>query len=175
MALFSLILFVFATAGTPGPNNTIAMASGASFGLRRTLPIIGGVNLGFPLLIVLIGVGLRQALARWPVILDVLRPAGVLYLLYADLQRRDGHAARRLADPRPHRDLALAERVARRRAVVLGCEAARSRRDRIGKMRPRPEMRGLAGPCSSACRPGQDPVLARNPRCRYLGIVWSAP
>lgn len=82
VALLSLILFVFATAGTPGPNNTIAMAAGASFGFRRTLPIIAGVNLGFPLLILLVGVGLGQALERWPVILDVLRPLGVLYLLY---------------------------------------------------------------------------------------------
>ncbi|WP_261625088.1 LysE family translocator [Nesterenkonia marinintestina] len=82
MTLLSLILFVFATAGTPGPNNTIAMASGATFGLRRSWRLIAGVNVGFPTMIVLVGVGLGQVLERWPVILDVLRPIGILYLLY---------------------------------------------------------------------------------------------
>ncbi|MDO5493245.1 MAG: LysE family transporter, partial [Nesterenkonia sp.] len=37
---------------------------------------------GFPTMIVLVGVGLGQVLEQWPVILDVLRPIGILYLLY---------------------------------------------------------------------------------------------
>ncbi|MDR8019637.1 LysE family translocator [Nesterenkonia aerolata] len=82
MTLLSLVLFVFATAGTPGPNNTIAMASGATFGLRRTIPTIAGVNIGFPTMIILVGIGLGQVLEQWPVILDVLRPIGIIYLLY---------------------------------------------------------------------------------------------
>ncbi|MDZ5077098.1 LysE family translocator [Nesterenkonia sp. HG001] len=82
MTILSLILFALATAGTPGPNNTIAMASGATYGLRRTVPAIVGVNIGFPVMVVLVGLGLGQALAQWPVILDVLRPIGIAYLLY---------------------------------------------------------------------------------------------
>ncbi|GAA1822811.1 LysE family translocator [Nesterenkonia flava] len=82
MQLLSLMLFVVAGAGTPGPNNTIVMASGASFGFRRTLPAVLGVNVGFPVMIVLVGLGLGQVLAQWPVVLDVLRPIGVAYLLW---------------------------------------------------------------------------------------------
>ena len=33
-----LMLFAFASSITPGPNNIMLMASGANFGLRRTVP-----------------------------------------------------------------------------------------------------------------------------------------
>lgn len=82
MPFISLILFFIAGAGTPGPNNTIAMASGANYGFRRTLPCIVGVNVGFPTMIILVGIGLGQVLNQWPVVLDILRPIGVLYLLW---------------------------------------------------------------------------------------------
>lgn len=74
MAIFSLILFVLAGAGTPGPNNTINLASGATYGFKRTLPAILGVNIGFPVMLLLVGVGLGQVLNQWPIILDILRP-----------------------------------------------------------------------------------------------------
>ena len=61
MAIFSLILFVLARAGTPGPNNTITLASGAAHGFKRTLPTILGVNVGFPVMLLLVGVGLSTA------------------------------------------------------------------------------------------------------------------
>ena len=50
-------LFVFAgiAAFTPGPNNALLMASGMNFGFRRSVPLIFGVALGFPLMIGLIG------------------------------------------------------------------------------------------------------------------------
>ncbi|GAA3064223.1 MULTISPECIES: LysE family translocator [Actinomycetes] len=99
MTILSLIFFALATAGTPGPNNTIAMASGATYGLRRTVPTIAGVNIGFPVMIVLVGLGLGQILEQQPVVLDVLRPIGIAYLLYlawkiasgpTDLSAQDG-------------------------------------------------------------------------------------
>ncbi|MBO0594919.1 LysE family translocator [Nesterenkonia sp. E16_7] len=82
MAILSLILFVVAGAGTPGPNNTIVMASGAAYGFRRTLPAVLGVNVGFPSMVLIVGIGLGQVLEQWPVILDILRPIGILYLLW---------------------------------------------------------------------------------------------
>lgn len=82
MPFLSLIAFIIAGAGTPGPNNTIALASGANYGFRRTLPCIAGVNVGFPIMIVLVGMGLGRVLAQWPVVLDILRPVGVAYLLW---------------------------------------------------------------------------------------------
>ncbi|RJN33218.1 LysE family translocator [Nesterenkonia natronophila] len=58
------------------------MAAGANYGLRRTVPCIAGVNVGFPVMLILVGVGLGGVLAQWPWALDVLRPIGALYLLW---------------------------------------------------------------------------------------------
>lgn len=80
--ILSAVLFFIAGAGTPGPNNTIVMASGAAYGWRRTVPAVIGINLGFPTMIVLVGLGLGGVLGQWPWILDVLRPVGVVYLLW---------------------------------------------------------------------------------------------
>lgn len=78
----SLILFVVSTCGTPGPNNFMIMSSGTSYGVRRSIPHVVGINVGFPLMVVALGFGLGGVLQEYPVILDILRPIGVAYLLY---------------------------------------------------------------------------------------------
>ena len=45
--IFSIALFWFVTAYTPGPNNVVASYSGFNFGITKTLPHIFGVTLGF--------------------------------------------------------------------------------------------------------------------------------
>ena len=44
--LLALMGYALATSITPGPNNLMLMASGANFGLARTLPHMLGVSLG---------------------------------------------------------------------------------------------------------------------------------
>ena len=39
---------------TPGPNNAVASYSAFNFGVRKTLPIILGVGLGYTVLVVLL-------------------------------------------------------------------------------------------------------------------------
>ncbi len=48
-------LFVFAvvTSITPGPNNIMLAATGANVGVRRGLPYLLGVNVGFTLMLFL--------------------------------------------------------------------------------------------------------------------------
>ena len=60
MAIETLGFLVFAASqvGTPGPANMTLMAAGARFGLRRSLPFVGGVALGKQLIIWPIGFGL---------------------------------------------------------------------------------------------------------------------
>ena len=53
--LLALGAFAFVTSVTPGPNNMMLMASGANFGLRRTLPHLLGVAAGFVFMLVLVG------------------------------------------------------------------------------------------------------------------------
>lgn len=80
--LLPFLLFSFAGAITPGPNNMIATASGAAFGFARTLPQMLGVSLGYPLMIVAFGFGLGEVLRRAPWLHELVRYAGAAFLLY---------------------------------------------------------------------------------------------
>jgi threonine/homoserine/homoserine lactone efflux protein len=75
-------MFSFATSMTPGPNNIMLLSSGLTFGYKRTIPHILGVVIGFPLMTILVGLGLGEFFKLYPLILTVLKVAGILYLLY---------------------------------------------------------------------------------------------
>jgi threonine/homoserine/homoserine lactone efflux protein len=78
----ALALFAFVSSITPGPNNLLATASGARFGLRRTLPQIAGVTFGFTILLWLAASGVAAMIVGQPALGVVLAVAGYLYLLW---------------------------------------------------------------------------------------------
>lgn len=80
--LSALVVFAFSTSITPGPNNTMLLASGANFGLRRSLPHMWGVTVGFIGLIALCGLGLAGVFTAFPILHAVLKWGGAAYLLY---------------------------------------------------------------------------------------------
>ena len=80
--LIALALFGLVSSITPGPNNTMLMASGANFGFARTVPHLSGVVLGFPLMVIGVGLGLGGLFTAFPVLHGVLRVLGTAYLLY---------------------------------------------------------------------------------------------
>ncbi|MDC0947724.1 LysE family translocator [Gammaproteobacteria bacterium] len=97
MSDLSLLLPFIAVAwtmwATPGPNNMMLAYSGARFGIRRTLPHIVGIVAGTCLLNMLAILGLKPLIERWPLVLDVLRIVGTVWLLWigwkmATAQRR---------------------------------------------------------------------------------------
>src|SRR5579862_4419927 len=67
-ALPAGILFALVTTITPGPNNTMLLASGVNFGFRRTLPHILGISAGVALLMLSVGFGLGEAFRRFQVL-----------------------------------------------------------------------------------------------------------
>ncbi|MBL3607633.1 LysE family translocator [Rhodovulum sulfidophilum] len=80
--LLALGAFALVASITPGPNNLMLMASGANFGLRRTLPHILGVALGFVAMIVLVGLGAMRAFEAWPMLRVMLTWFGAAYLVW---------------------------------------------------------------------------------------------
>lgn len=80
--LFGLIGFAFALSITPGPNNLMLMASGANFGLRRTLPHMFGISLGHGFMVFLMGIGLLELFAVYPLARTVLTGITSVYLLW---------------------------------------------------------------------------------------------
>jgi threonine/homoserine/homoserine lactone efflux protein len=75
-------LFMLVSSITPGPNNTMLMASGVHFGYRRTLAHLMGVQLGFGFMLIAVGLGLHAVLAQFPAFYDVVRFAGGAYMVW---------------------------------------------------------------------------------------------
>lgn len=80
--IIAFAVFAFVTSITPGPNNVMLTATGANFGVRRGLPHMLGVALGFALMIFLVAAGVGGALIGNPTAMRALRIAGVAVLLW---------------------------------------------------------------------------------------------
>ncbi|AOJ33951.1 LysE family translocator [Burkholderia metallica] len=81
-ALPAGMLFALVTSITPGPNNTMLLASGVNFGFRRTMPHLFGISIGVAILMLCVGFGLGEAFKRLPLLYTILEAASVVYLLY---------------------------------------------------------------------------------------------
>ena len=80
--ILSMALFWIVAAYTPGPNNVIASYSGFNFGIKKTLPHIFGVALGFTFLIFLLTTGLVNVFKIFPIIQVSLKYLGSIFLVY---------------------------------------------------------------------------------------------
>ncbi|MCV4344007.1 LysE family translocator [Pseudomonas capsici] len=80
--LLAFALFAFVASVTPGPNNTMLLASGVNFGFQRSIPHMAGISIGFFVLIMAVGFGLGGLFKTWPVLYTILRYVGAAYLLY---------------------------------------------------------------------------------------------
>jgi threonine/homoserine/homoserine lactone efflux protein len=80
--LFGLALFSFVSSITPGPNNLMLLASGVNFGIRKTVPHMLGIQVGFNALVLVVGLGLGAAIAAMPSLHWALKIACALYLLF---------------------------------------------------------------------------------------------
>lgn len=77
-----LLVFSSVSAFTPGPNNLLALASGANHGYRATVPHILGVCLGFSVMLALVGAGLGSLFKAIPAAYAVLKFAAFAYLVF---------------------------------------------------------------------------------------------
>ena len=81
--LLTLIVFYFVMYVTPGPNNSIVLASGLKFGLLKTIPVISGITIGHIIQLILVCLGLGkifQIYAELQFILKILCAAYMVYL-----------------------------------------------------------------------------------------------
>lgn len=80
--LLALVAFAFVTTVTPGPNNLMLLASGVNFGLRRSLPHVAGVTLGVVFMVLALGAGLAEGVARLPQAGLALKVLSLGYMLW---------------------------------------------------------------------------------------------
>jgi threonine/homoserine/homoserine lactone efflux protein len=67
---------------TPGPNNAVASYSAFNFGFKKTIPLIMGVGLGYTTLVILINFVLISIFKTYPVIQEIIRILGTVFLVY---------------------------------------------------------------------------------------------
>ena len=80
--ILPLALFVLVATVTPGGATTLATASGAQFGFRRSVPLMAGIAVGLATLAAGAGAGLAGLLLAVPSLQTVMRLAGSAYLLW---------------------------------------------------------------------------------------------
>ena len=103
--LLPLMTYCFVMSSTPGPNNVMLATSGALFGYRRALPQIFGQLTGVAVQTYVTCLGLGGLFVAFPVLHQVLRVAGALYLVYLAWKL----SASSLGDARETRPLRFAQ------------------------------------------------------------------
>lgn len=78
----ALFIFSLSTGITPGPNNIMLMTSGMNFGIKQSIPHLLGICFGFPVMIILIGLGFSVVFEKYPILHEAIKILGLLYLLY---------------------------------------------------------------------------------------------
>lgn len=80
--LLPLAIFTLVSTITPGGATTLSTASGAHFGYRRSLPMIGGIAIGLASMAGAAAAGLGGLLLAAPALQMVMKMAGSLYLVW---------------------------------------------------------------------------------------------
>ena len=80
--IYGLALFAFVSSITPGPNNLMLIASGANFGILRSLPHMLGIAIGLQIMVILMALGLAGVFDRFPITQTVLKIVAVVYMLW---------------------------------------------------------------------------------------------
>ena len=74
--------FIIPFAWTPGPINVTLAAVGTASGFTKALPLILGINVGFLLQAIAMGMGLGKLFELYPLLYEIIRYTGAFYLLY---------------------------------------------------------------------------------------------
>jgi len=98
MDYWPLFIFALTATATPGPNNMMMLSSGLNFGVRASVPHYLGICLGFPMMVLGVGVGVSYLFVRFPALHSVIQGISIIYLFYIawniartdSLSRQDG-------------------------------------------------------------------------------------
>src|SRR5271165_5801423 len=74
--------FLISMGFTPGPNNILEASSGVNFGFRATIPHMLGITFGFPLMLLIVGLGLARVFIAFPPLHALLKYTCIVYMVY---------------------------------------------------------------------------------------------
>jgi threonine/homoserine/homoserine lactone efflux protein len=93
ISLIAFTGFAIASTFTPGPNNIMLAAATAGYGVRKVIPMLLGIQLGFGVLLLAVGLGLAVPLMHYPILQASLRWLGILWLFYLAFKIATGPVA----------------------------------------------------------------------------------
>jgi threonine/homoserine/homoserine lactone efflux protein len=91
-AILALVGFSLVSSVTPGPNNVLLWASGATFGFRRTARHIVGTAIGIAAMALVAAAGLAALVVAVPGVGVAMKITGSIYLLWLAVQIARGGA-----------------------------------------------------------------------------------
>ncbi|SDN86297.1 LysE family translocator [Vreelandella arcis] len=84
--LLPMSTFALAASISPGPVNLVCLNSGTHYPIAKGLIFVTGATLGFVALFLGIGAGLYSLLSQVPILEELLRWAGIMFLVYLSYQ-----------------------------------------------------------------------------------------
>ena len=99
--LLALVGFSFVSSVTPGPNNVLLWASGATFGFRATIPHVIGTALGIGSMALVMAAGVGTLFTAIPAIELAMKAAASAYLVVLAVRIAGSHAFERARLARP--------------------------------------------------------------------------
>ena len=100
--LAPLILFGIATGFSPGPNNIMTSYTAFNFGIKKAIPTMLGVIVGWTLLIIFLQLGSVSIFQKFEFIQTIIKVLGSFYLLYMAYKLSFGGVTKeKKIDPKP--------------------------------------------------------------------------
>lgn len=84
--LLPMSAFTLAASISPGPVNLVCLSSGTHYPIAKGLIFVTGATLGFIALFIGVGAGLYSLLTTVPLLEELLRWAGIAFLLYLSIK-----------------------------------------------------------------------------------------
>ena len=80
--LISLLLFGIAASFSPGPNNIMTSYTAFNFGVKKTIPTMLGVIIGWTILVIFLQVGSVIVFQKLEILQKIIRVLGSIYLMF---------------------------------------------------------------------------------------------
>jgi threonine/homoserine/homoserine lactone efflux protein len=95
MSLFIIWLGVmFPLVFSPGPANIVFAMSGAKVGVKRSIPLLAGVDSVFIVKSIIVGFGLGEVVHSQPTLMNTIQLLGSVYLLYLAITFISSHTTK---------------------------------------------------------------------------------
>ena len=99
--LISLLLFGIAASLSPGPNNIMTSYTAFNFGVKKTIPTMLGVIIGWTILVIFLQVGSVIVFQKLEILQKIIRVLGSIYLLFMAYKISFSSIKLKKASPKP--------------------------------------------------------------------------